>query len=143
MIKSFSKVHIFFCLFVLCIVDILLIFVPVIANVMYYQLWLTGFLTRLEKCRAEIDDLIEEVKSECAKFSQDIKFWAEFQTGVKEFEPWVKVAEQKKNKGLAKPTTLAEACQILEESKVSPSSSPKLLYILHTASNFTMKVFPF
>ena len=72
----------------------------------------------MDKCRGTIDALMEEVKSECSKFSQDVKFWAEFQTGVKEFEPWVKRAEERKDKGLAKPNTLVEACEILKESKV-------------------------
>ena len=37
------------------------------------------FLDRLTKCRATLDALEEEVKQECVKFSQDIKYWAEFQ----------------------------------------------------------------
>ena len=65
--------------------------------------------------------MTEEVKTECSKFSQDVKFWAEFQTGIKEFEPWIKNAEDRKNKGLIKPTSLAEASQILAESQVIKS----------------------
>jgi hypothetical protein len=61
---------------------------------------------------------VEEIKSECSKFSQDIKFWAEFQTGIKEYEPWLASAEARKEAGLSKPETLAEACSILGDSKV-------------------------
>lgn len=77
------------------------------------------FMARLEKARQNIDALYDEVKTECSKFSQDVKFWAEFQTGIKEFEPWMKAAEIRKNHGLVKPTSLVEACQILGDSKVS------------------------
>ena len=76
------------------------------------------FLDRLGKVRATLDALVEEVKEECHKFSQDVKFWAEFQTGIKQFEPWIKSAEAKKRKGIAKPETLVEASRILAESKV-------------------------
>ena len=76
------------------------------------------FIARLEKVRKTIDSLEDEVKTECAKFSEDVKFWAEFQTGIKEFEPWMKNAEVRKNMGLVKPTTLVEACQVLGDSKV-------------------------
>ena len=33
--------------------------------------------------RSTLDALAEEASIECAKFSEDVKFWAEFQTGVK------------------------------------------------------------
>merc|ERR1711981_979408 len=75
------------------------------------------FNARLEKVRETIDALEEEVKEECSKFSEDVKYWAEFQTAVKEFEPFLKKAEIRKGKGLVKPTTLVEACQILGDSK--------------------------
>jgi hypothetical protein len=58
------------------------------------------------------------VKLECAKFSQDIKFWAEFQTGIKEFAPWMKQAEVRKAAGITKPASLEQATKILEDSKV-------------------------
>ena len=77
------------------------------------------FVAQLDKIRQTMNALDQEVKAECAKFSEDIKFWAEFQTGIKEFEPWVKTAEKRKCKGLVKPTTLIEACEILGDSKVN------------------------
>ena len=76
------------------------------------------FNARIEKVRKTIDALEDEVKAECSKFSEDVKFWAEFQTGVKEFEPWMKKAEIRKSKGLVKPVTLVDACQTLGDSKV-------------------------
>jgi hypothetical protein len=37
----------------------------------------------LQKVRSTLDGLDTEVKSECSKFSEDVKYWAEFQTGIK------------------------------------------------------------
>ena len=76
------------------------------------------FIGQLDKIQNTMNAMEEEVKSECAKFSEDVKFWAEFHTGVKDFGPWVKSAEMRKCKGLNKPTTLVEACEILGDSKV-------------------------
>ena len=65
-----------------------------------------------------MDALIDEASSECAKFSEDVKHWAEFQTGIKAFDPWMKKAEQQVVDGLAQPRSLVESCEILGSSKV-------------------------
>ena len=39
------------------------------------------FIKRIEGVRAALNKLDDEVKAECAKFSEDVKYWAEFQTG--------------------------------------------------------------
>merc|ERR1719464_2387660 len=75
------------------------------------------FIERLKKVRATLDALADEASVECAKFSEDVKFWAEFQTGVKVFEPWMKNSEVRKQEGLRKPVSLVEACEILGDSK--------------------------
>merc|ERR1712080_550794 len=46
---------------------------------------------------------------ECNAFSEDVKYWAEYKTGIKEFTPWLNNAEKSSNDGLAKPTNLEEA----------------------------------
>merc|ERR1712215_630469 len=53
------------------------------------------FLERLKNVRTELNSLDEEIKTECAKFSEDVKYFAEFQTGIKAFDPWMKKAEQR------------------------------------------------
>jgi len=75
------------------------------------------FNARLENLRKTMDSMDDEVKKECSKFSEDVKFWAEFQTGTKEFEPWIKKAEIRKSKGLVKPVTLVDACGCLGDCK--------------------------
>merc|ERR1712012_146876 len=38
-------------------------------------------------------DLQAKVKQETANFSEDVKFWAEYKTGIKAFTPWLESAE--------------------------------------------------
>merc|ERR1712184_131547 len=38
-------------------------------------------------------DLQAKTKTECDKFSNDVKYWAEYRTGIKEFNPWLAGAE--------------------------------------------------
>ena len=77
------------------------------------------FLERIKNVRAELNKLDEEIKTECAKFSEDVKYFAEFQTGIKAFDPWMKKAEQRITDGLMQPKSLVEACEILGSSKVN------------------------
>ena len=74
-------------------------------------------IKELETVRAELSKLDVEIKSECAKFNEDIKHLAEFQTGIKTFEPWVKEAKQKNIGGLNQPKSFVESCKILRNSK--------------------------
>merc|ERR1739838_425495 len=75
------------------------------------------FQERLKTVRTELNKLDEEIKSECAKFSEDVKYFAEFQTGIKAFDPWMKKAEQRIIDGLMQPKSLVEACEILGSTK--------------------------
>merc|ERR1712024_108447 len=45
---------------------------------------------------------------ECDKYSNDVKFWAEYRTGIKEFSPWLASAEKATCEGLSKPSDLSE-----------------------------------
>merc|ERR1712076_361859 len=54
-------------------------------------------------------DLQKRVMKECDNFSEDVKFWAEYKTGVKSFRPWLENAEVRSKEGLSKPQTLDEA----------------------------------
>merc|ERR1719499_2102028 len=65
------------------------------------------FADRLNTVRSELNNLDAEIKSECAKFSEDVKYFAQFQTGIKAFEPWMKKAEQRIIDGLNQPKSLA------------------------------------
>merc|ERR1712106_185345 len=47
----------------------------------------------LNRITKYVSDLQEKVKTECDNFSEDVKFWAEYKTGIKEFAPWLSQAE--------------------------------------------------
>ena len=78
------------------------------------------FSDRLGTVRGELNTLDADIKAECARFSEDVKYFAEFQTGVKAFEPWMKKAEVRINDGLVQPRSLIESCETLGTCKVSP-----------------------
>merc|ERR1711937_166225 len=61
-----------------------------------------------------VTDLAAAAKVECDKYSNDVKFWAEYRTGIKEFSPWLAGAEKAASQGLSKPSDLNEV-QALNE----------------------------
>merc|ERR1711936_966221 len=92
------------------------------------------FIKRLETVRSELNKLDAEIKSECANFSEDVKYFAEFQTGIKAFEPWMKKAEQRIIDGLNQPKSLVESCEILGDSKNFQDECEAKLKILEEAA---------
>merc|ERR1712058_181535 len=69
-------------------------------------------LTRITKY---VTDLQANTKIECDKYSNDVKFWAEYRTGIKEFTPWLVGAEKAAGEGLSKPSDLAEVKALNEK----------------------------
>jgi len=63
----------------------------------------------LKRIETFVLDLQKKVMKECDNFSEDVKFWAEYKTGIKSFKPWLEGAEKKSHEGLSKPQTLDEA----------------------------------
>ena len=98
------------------------------------------FAERLKKVRTTLDALADEASVECAKFSEDVKFWAEFQTGVKIFGPWMKNSEIRKQDGLKKPSSLVEACEILGDSKNLQDEAEAKLRVLEEAAASAQKM---
>merc|ERR1711931_153699 len=43
----------------------------------------------LNRITKYVTDLQTRTKNECDKFSEDVKYWAEYRTGIKEFTPWL------------------------------------------------------
>jgi hypothetical protein len=69
--------------------------------------------------------LQKRVIKECEAFSEDIKHWAEFKTGIKQFKPWLETYEKKSLTGLAKPQTLEEANAMYAQVKEFESGCAK------------------
>merc|ERR1719412_3066828 len=98
------------------------------------------FIERLKTVRNELNKLDEEIKFECAKFSEDVKYFAEFQTGIKAFDPWMKRAEQRISDGLLQPRSLVEACEILGTSKNFQEECEAKIKILEEAAASAQKM---
>ena len=98
------------------------------------------FIERLKTVRNELNKLDEELKQECAKFSEDVKYFAEFQTGIKAFDPWMKKAEQRISDGLMQPKSLVEACEILGTSKNFQDECELKIKVLEDAATSAMKM---
>merc|ERR1712024_60354 len=66
------------------------------------------FKDELNRIIKYVEELQANTKIECDKYSNDVKFWAEYRTGIKEFSPWLASAEKAATEGLAKPSDLDE-----------------------------------
>ena len=88
----------------------------------------------LKRIKDFVDNLYQKVMKECDNFSEDVKFWAEYKTGIKEFKPWLDQAEGKSHEGLAKPQTLDEANAMFATVKTFEGSCHKhfKVLLLHT-----------
>merc|ERR1711864_23982 len=62
----------------------------------------------LNRITKYVTGLQNETKIECDKYSNDVKYWAEYRTGIKGFTPWLTNAEKAVTEGLTKPSDLAE-----------------------------------
>merc|ERR1712098_22197 len=66
------------------------------------------FKDELARITKYVTDLQANTKIVCDKYSNDVKFWAEYRTGIKEFTPWLVGAEKAAGEGLTKPASLDE-----------------------------------
>ena len=99
-----------------------------------------AFITMLKEVSSSLRKLSEETNILCTKYADDVKFWAQFQTGLAIFSPWLQKNEDKIKKGLARPAGLVEACEILEECKLCLTETVKKLMILEAASEAAHKM---
>jgi len=87
-----------------------------------------------------INDLRTRVMKECDNFSEDVKYWAEYKTGIREFRPLLESAEVKSKDGLDKPQTLDEASAMYNKVKEFDDSCLKHLKLLETAAGAANKM---
>jgi len=88
----------------------------------------------LKRIKDFVDNLYQKVMKECDNFSEDVKYWAEYKTGIKEFKPWLAEAEKKSTEGLAKPQTLDEANAMFATVKTFEGSCHKHFKVLEDAA---------
>merc|ERR1711990_842832 len=65
-----------------------------------------AFKNELNRITDYVTKLAADTKIECDKYSNDVKFWAEYRTGIKEYSPWLAGAEKAAAEGLSKPSDL-------------------------------------
>merc|ERR1739838_991310 len=99
-----------------------------------------NFKDELARITKYITDLAEKVRKDCDAFSEDVKFWAEYRTGIKEFTPWLVGAEKATTEGLSKPSDLNEVKALNE--KVSTFDKTCLTYakVLDAANGAAQKM---
>ncbi len=85
-------------------------------------------------------DLQEKVRKECDNFSEDVKYWAEYKTGIKEFLPWLTAVEADSTNGLAKPSSLQEATALSEKVHKYEAACAGNLKVLEAANAAAIKM---
>ena len=88
----------------------------------------------LQRIKKYVDDLYTRCAKECDNFSEDVKYWAQYKTGIKEFGPWLASAEKRSLEGLSKPQTLDEANAMFASVQDFDKACLKHLKILEEAS---------
>jgi hypothetical protein len=94
-------------------------------------------LARITKYVAELQ---ANTKIECDKYSNDVKFWAEYRTGIKEFSPWLAGAEKAAGEGLSKPSDLAEVKALNEKVLGFDKNCVNYLKVLTAAEGAAQKM---
>jgi len=94
----------------------------------------------LERIHQFVLTLQGKVKQETANFSEDVKFWAEYMVGVKEFEPWLQSSEKEATSGLGKPASLPEALELYDKISLFEKSCVGQLKVLDAAEAASLKM---
>merc|ERR1719309_1416382 len=96
------------------------------------------FKDELNRITKYVTDLQAKTKSECDKYSEDVKFWAEYRTGIKEFTPWLATSEGSCTEGLSKPSNLDEV-KSLNDKVASFAKSCQTYYAVLLAAEAASK----
>merc|ERR1712223_785901 len=80
-----------------------------------------------------VEELQAHTKIECDKYSNDVKFWAEYRTGIKEFNPWLSASEKSAAEGLSKPSSLDEVKALNEKVLSFDKNCVNYLKVLEAA----------
>merc|ERR1719397_95432 len=87
-----------------------------------------------------VEELQANTKIECDKYSNDVKFWAEYRTGIKEFSPWLANAEKAATEGLSKPSSLDEVKALNDKVTNFDKSCGSYLKVLEAAKGASQKM---
>merc|ERR1711936_1353784 len=98
------------------------------------------FKDELARIIKYVEDLQANTKIECDKYSNDVKFWAEYRTGIKEFNPWLAGAEKSATEGLSKPSSLDEVKALNDKVVGSDKTCENYLKVLEAANGAAQKM---
>merc|ERR1712223_829651 len=99
-----------------------------------------AFKDELARITKYVEDLQAKTKVECDKFSNDVKYWAEYRTGIKEFSPWLAGAEKAAAEGLSKPSDLAEVKALDDKVQTFEKNCVNFLKVLEAANGAAQKM---
>merc|ERR1740129_2032303 len=98
------------------------------------------FKDELARIIKYVEDLQANTKIECDKYSNDVKFWAEYRTGIKEFNPWLAGAEKSATEGLSKPSDLDDVKALNEKVAGFDKTCVNYLKVLIAAEGASLKM---
>jgi len=98
------------------------------------------FVDRLKACRDGLTKLDEEVQAELNKFSIDVKYFADYQCGMRSFYPWLLSSEDKVSQGITPPGDLVSACNLLGDCKTFQDDCDARLVVLNNADESAGKM---
>jgi len=99
-----------------------------------------AFKDELNRITKYVTDLQANTKIECDKYSNDVKYWAEYRTGIKEFSPWLVAAEKTAAEGLSKPADLAQVQALNEKVQGFDKNCGNYLKVLTAAQAASQKM---
>merc|ERR1711868_195007 len=98
------------------------------------------FKDELARITKYVEDLQAKTKVECDKYSNDVKYWAEYRTGIKEFAPWLASAEKSAAEGLTKPSDLNEVKALNDKVNNFDKTCLNYLKVLDAANAAAQKM---
>jgi len=98
------------------------------------------YKNELKRIKEFVLDLQQKTRKECNYFAEDVKCWAEYRTGIKEFIPWLESAEKSSMEGLSKPSNLSEALTLQERVLGADNNCITHLKILTAANSAAKKM---
>merc|ERR1712215_84331 len=99
-----------------------------------------AFKDELNRITKYLTELQANTKIECDKYSNDVKYWAEYRTGIKEFNPWLAGAEKAAGEGLSKPSDLNEVKALNDKVNVFDKNCVNYLKVLTAAQAAAQKM---
>jgi len=94
-------------------------------------------LNRITKYIADLDT---KTRKECDAYSEDVKYWAEYRTGIKEFSPWLAKCESDVTTGLSKPSELAEVKSLSDQVNTFNKTCLQYMKVLEAAEAASKKM---